>query len=326
MKLAKRLTSNYKRDPTSNIGKLLSIIDLEIDELKKAIETVELYRKIDNATGVTLDNIGKNVLQERGAMDDVTYRLYLKVKVRANLSGGQIETLNDVLSVLLGDNFLSVREVWNNPTYGNEPAAVEVRYVNFFQDIRDQYKGLIDDPWYFDGTFKFDGTRKFDGGFKFIYSDAEEKILNAMNETKKMMQFIKAGGVQVHWCEPITILTGAITTVGATKIASLGTFPTITQIGFGSGGHNAVTGDPKAVDIALTAVPGEVIKKSVEVFSKVGTVSQAFGILEQSEGNGETISAYGLYDADDDLIALTYTTPSPKASDTRIEVTWKQQF
>lgn len=326
MKLAKRLTSNYKRDPTSNIGKLLSIVDMEIDELKKAIETIELYRKIDNATGVTLDNIGKNVLQERGSMDDVTYRLYLKVKVRANLSGGQIETLNDVLSVLLGDNFLTVREVWNNPTYGNEPAAVEVRYINFFQDIRDQYKGLIDDRIFFDGRLKFGGSRKFDGGYKFIYSDAEQKILDAMNETKKMMSFIKAGGVAVHWCEPITILTGTITTVGAAKITSLGTFPTITQIGFGTGGHNSVTGDPKVVDIALTSVPGEVVKKSVEAFSKSGTVAQTFGILEQPEGNGETISAYGLYDADNVLIALMYTTPSPKTSDTRIEITWKQQF
>lgn len=326
MKLAKRLTGNYKRDPTSNIRKLLSIVDVEIDELRKAIETVELYRKIDNATGVTLDNIGKNVLQERGSMDDVSYRMYLKIKIRANLSGGQIETLNDVLSVLLGDNFLTVREVWNNPTYGNEPAAVEVRYVNFFQGIRDQYKGLIDDRIFFDGRLKFDGSRKFDGGYKFIYSDVEQKILDAMNETKKMMSFIKAGGVAVHWCEPITILTGTITTVGAAKITSLGTFPTITQIGFGTGGHNSVTGDPNAVDIALAAVPGQIIKKSVEAFSKSATVAQTFGILEQSEGNGEAISAYGLYDTENELIALMYTTPSPKTSDTRIEVTWQQQF
>lgn len=326
MKLAKRLTSNYKRDPTSNIGKLMSVIDLEMDELKKAIQTVELYRKIDNATGVTLDNIGKNVLQDRGAMDDVTYRLYLKVKVRANLSGGQIETLNDVLSVLLDDNFISVREVWNNTTYGNEPAAVETRYINFFQDIRDQYKGLIDDPWYLDGTYKLDGTRYLDGGFNFIYSDAEQQIIDAMAETKKMMQFIKAGGVAVHWCEPITILTGTITSAGAAKIISLGHFPTVTQIGFGTGGHNTVSGDPLLIDISETTVPGEVVKKSIESFMLTGSVAQTYAILEQNEGNGESISAYGLYDADDDLIALMYTNPSPKTVDTRIEITWNQTF
>lgn len=326
MKLAKRLTSNYKRDPTSNIGKLLSIIDNEIASIKETLEKIELYRRIDNATGITLDNIGKNVLQERGAMDDVTYRMYLKVKIRANLSGGQIETLNDILSFLLGDNFLSIREVWNDATYGNEPGAVEVRYVNFFQDIRDQYKGLIDDQIFFNGRLKFDGSRKFDGGYKFVYSDTEQRIIDAMTETKKMMRYIKAGGVAVHWCEPIMITTGVITTVGAAKIAASGTFPTITQIGFGTGGHNPITGDPTTPDIAATVVPGEMIKKSIASFLITGSIANTYGILDQADANGVSISAYGLYDGSGDLIAIMHTTPSPKTDDTRIEVTWQQQF
>lgn len=326
MKLVKRLTSNYRRDPTSNIGKLLSVIDLEIASIKAVFEKIELYRRIDNATGVTLDNIGKNVLQERGAMDDVTYRLYLKTKIRANLSGGQIETLNDVLSVLLGDNFLFIREVWNDPTYGNEPAAIEIQYVNFFQDIRNQYKDLVDDRIYFNARLKFDGSRKFDGGYKFIYSEHEQEIINAMAETKKMMKLIKAGGVAVHWCEPISVITGVITTVGLAKIASSGTFPTIAHIGFGSGGHNHGNGDATIPDVSATIVPDEVLKKTVTSFSNGTSVAIATGILDQSEANGERISAYGLYDVTGDLIALYHSTPSFKTSDTRIEVDWTQPF
>lgn len=205
MKLIKRLTDNYKKNPESNIGKLLSIVDYEIDNMKLAFNTIELYRSIDNATGITLDNIGKNVLQERGVMDDVLYRLLLKTKVRANLSGGQIETLNDVLNVLLGVNFLSIREVWNDPTYGNEPAALEIRYINFFDKIRAQYSNAEDDPWYLNGNYDLSGVRLLDGGLTFIYSDYEPKILEAMAQTKKMVNFVKAGGVKAYWVEPLLV-------------------------------------------------------------------------------------------------------------------------
>ncbi|MEL7659623.1 hypothetical protein [Acetobacterium wieringae] len=205
MKLAKRLTSNYKRDPTSNIGRLMAVIELEMQEIRDTLKTIELYRLIDNATGVTLDNIGKNVLQERGAMDDVRYRMFLKVKIRANRSGGQIDTINEIMDALLDDHFLGVREVWGDPSYGNEPAALEARYINYFDKIKSQYQNLEDDPWYLDGKYKLDGSRKLDGGFTFSYEDYEDKILEAMSQVKQMANFIKTGGVKVWWCEPQTV-------------------------------------------------------------------------------------------------------------------------
>lgn len=205
MKLAKRLTSNYKRDPTSNIGRLMAVIELEMQEIRDTLKTIELYRLIDNATGVTLDNIGKNVLQERGAMDDVRYRMFLKVKIRANRSGGQIDTINEIMDALLDDHFLGTREVWSDPSYGNEPAALEVRYVNYFNKMKTQYQIIADDPWYLDGKYKLDGSRKLNGGFIFSYTDFEDKILEAMTQVKRMANFIKTGGVKVWWCEPLTV-------------------------------------------------------------------------------------------------------------------------
>ena len=205
MKLVNRLTSNYKRGPTSNNGRLFEVIELELNEIRDTLKTIEQYRLIDNATGVTLDNIGKNVLQERGSMDDVRYRMFLKVKIRANRSGGQIDTLNEIMDVLLDDHFLGIREVWNDPSYGNEPAALEVRYVNYFSRIKSQYQNLEDDPWYLDGKYKLDGSRKLDGGLTFSYEDYEQKIIEAMTQTKKMADFIKTGGVKVWWCEPLTV-------------------------------------------------------------------------------------------------------------------------
>lgn len=53
---------------------------------------------IDASVGVQLDNIGKLVGQLRGGVDDATYRLYLRAKIRANKSSG---TPNDVYAVFL---------------------------------------------------------------------------------------------------------------------------------------------------------------------------------------------------------------------------------
>lgn len=207
MKLVKRLTDNYKKNPESNIGKLLSIIDFELDRLTETYKLIDSYRAIDTATGVTLDNIGKNVLQERGGMDDITYRLFLKVKIRSNLSGGQIETINDIMTTVLGDNYLGLREVWNNSTYSNEPAAFEIRFVNFFSDIAAQYADAENDPYYFNGEYYFDGTRKFDGGYTFSYATFEQQIIATMAKYMEVAEFIRATGVRAWWCEPLDIET-----------------------------------------------------------------------------------------------------------------------
>ncbi len=207
MKLVKRLTDNYKKNPESNIGKLLSIIDYELSRLEETFKTIDSYRAIDNAAGVTLDNIGKNVLQERGGMDDITYRLFLNVKIRSNLSGGQIETINDIMTTVLGDNYLGLREVWDNSTYSNEPAAFEIRFVNFFSKIAALYADAENDPYYFDGEYYFDGTRNFDGGNTYSYEVFEPQIIATMAKYMEVVEFVRAAGVKAWWCEPLDIET-----------------------------------------------------------------------------------------------------------------------
>ncbi len=207
MKLVKRLTDNYKKNPESNIGKLLSIIDYELSRLEETFKTIDSYRAIDNATGATLDNIGKNVLQDRGGMDDITYRLFLKTKIRANLSGGQISTINQILSVVMEDNFLYLREIWDNALYSNEPSAIEITYINLFDNIRDKYIFAETDPWFFDGKYALDGSKSFDGGLLYSYEDLEPKIIEAIQKTKEIINLIKAAGVRVYWREPVAIET-----------------------------------------------------------------------------------------------------------------------
>lgn len=123
-----------------------------------------------------------------------------------------------------------------------------------------------------------------------------------------------------------------ITTVkGREKLAKAhmgaATLPAITQIGFGTGGHDTGTGLPLTPTGAETIVPGQVLKKNISSFSfPITTTAEIVGVLDYTEANGVSISAFGLYDSDGDLVALKYTTPKPKASDTRLEITWDEQF
>ncbi len=208
MNFIRRLTDNYKKKPDSNIGKLFEVVDRELEELKKALETTGEYRAIDLATGVTLDNIGKNVLLERDGMDDITYRLFLKTKIRSNLSCGQIETINEIMQVILGNEYyLGLKEVFSDSSYSNEPAAIEIRFVNFFNKIAKDYENQVNNPFYFNGEYLFDGSQTFNGGFEFVYSDWEPQILATMQKYIDVVQFITAGGVRSWWCEPLDIGT-----------------------------------------------------------------------------------------------------------------------
>lgn len=111
------LTDNYNKDPNSNIGKLFSVIGGEMEEFQESLNLIHFWRDIDNAVGITLDRIGGNVLEYRGGKTDDEYRNYIKIRIVANLSQGDIETLNTVASFLLEDNFLGFEETWHIEDY-----------------------------------------------------------------------------------------------------------------------------------------------------------------------------------------------------------------
>lgn len=103
--------------------------------------------------------------------------------------------------------------------------------------------------------------------------------------------------------------------------------PAITQIGFGTGGHSLETGDPTEPNPAATIVPGEVVKKNIDSYTfPIDTTVSILGVLLPTEGNDQTISAYGLYDSAGDLVVLMHTKPSLKTSDTRFERTINNAF
>jgi len=96
------LTTAYHRATDGNIGKLFSIFADSLDEAEETAARVRLWRGIDGASGATLDLIGRNFGVPREGTPDAFYRLLIKTKMIAHISGGDIDTVIHAVSVLLG--------------------------------------------------------------------------------------------------------------------------------------------------------------------------------------------------------------------------------
>lgn len=83
------------------IGKLFSVLAWGLDDVQKQAELIRLWDDIDYAKGSVLDRYGANFGVKRLGADDRFYRLAIKVKLLAQLSGGDINTVLDAAASLL---------------------------------------------------------------------------------------------------------------------------------------------------------------------------------------------------------------------------------
>lgn len=97
-----KLTGAYCKDPDSNIGKLFQIFSSGLTSVDTTLETISLWRDIDNAAGTTLDKIGQNFGVRREGTSDPIYRLLIKTKVRGMLAGGDVDTIIATTGALFG--------------------------------------------------------------------------------------------------------------------------------------------------------------------------------------------------------------------------------
>ena len=118
-----RLPERFRKE---NNLKLYYVLYGGFDEVYRAFDEIRASRNLDKAYGATLDKIGANVGQFRLDEDDDLYRQLIKVRIIANLSLGNIPTINKVLSVLTKDVYLGLREAWDKTEYQNEPAKIVV--------------------------------------------------------------------------------------------------------------------------------------------------------------------------------------------------------
>ena len=117
------LPERYRKPTTEKV--YFAIFD-DRAKMRQAIWEVEQSRDIDKAYGKTLDKFGENVGQFRLDEDDELYRQLIKVRIIANLSLGNIPTINKVLSVLTKDVYLGLKEVWDKKEYRNEPSKIVI--------------------------------------------------------------------------------------------------------------------------------------------------------------------------------------------------------
>ncbi|GAB6990846.1 hypothetical protein [Paenibacillus pini] len=122
-----RLTDVFNKNPNSNIGKLISILHGQLNDLNDTFETIREWRNIDKARGTTLDRFGSNIVQPRGAATDEVYRVLLKSKIARNLSKADINTIIRVLALALDCDYSDIRikPKYNDPNEP-EPAALSL--------------------------------------------------------------------------------------------------------------------------------------------------------------------------------------------------------
>ncbi|KAB8139256.1 DUF2612 domain-containing protein [Gracilibacillus oryzae] len=139
MIMIKKITDRYTQNPNSNIGKLISIFEEELQEFQVTNGKIKHYQDIDNAVGKVLDNYGNEVGQPRYGADDDLYRLLIKTKDKANFSEGDIETINEIMSIVMGNDYIGLKESWTSNVYDHEPAAIEL-YLS-------ENASMIPSPW-----------------------------------------------------------------------------------------------------------------------------------------------------------------------------------
>lgn len=125
--MLKRFADTYNKSPDSNLGKLISILHGELATLDDTFTHIREWRSIDNAQGTTLDRIGTNVVQPRGAATDEVYRVLLKSKIARNLSKTDINTIIRVLALALDADYsdIKIQEKYADQ-YEPEPAAIDL--------------------------------------------------------------------------------------------------------------------------------------------------------------------------------------------------------
>ncbi|WP_394557371.1 hypothetical protein [Priestia aryabhattai] len=96
-----RISDAFIKTDNSNLGKIFSLLDDEINQLKDTFQTIEEWHDINNAQGKTLDLLGEEIGQKRGKTDDEVYRSLIKSKIARDTSDGSFNKIIEVLAQTL---------------------------------------------------------------------------------------------------------------------------------------------------------------------------------------------------------------------------------
>ena len=80
----------------------MAMVGRQFDDLEQAFQSLLTLLNIDASNGAQLDNLGRVVGQPRQGVDDITYRLYLRARIKASHSSGTGEDIYVVIGALFG--------------------------------------------------------------------------------------------------------------------------------------------------------------------------------------------------------------------------------
>lgn len=106
-----RLLEQYKKEPGIE-GLIESYFGNQIQDLEDVLQLFFDRLNIDISEGVQLNGIGKIVNQDRLGLTDEIYRLFLKGRIGANVSEGDIERLIGVWKTITQANIVKLEEIF----------------------------------------------------------------------------------------------------------------------------------------------------------------------------------------------------------------------
>ncbi len=117
-RMLEMLTSAYIRSdirnakkglpPETNIGRLFYLIADGFEVVFENAQRVKEWDDLDNAQGAVLDRYGANFGVARGAASDALYRIFIKIKMIAQLSGGDNDAIINAAAELLGVEYSDI--------------------------------------------------------------------------------------------------------------------------------------------------------------------------------------------------------------------------
>ena len=131
--MLEKIPDTFSKKKESKTAKLFKLIADEMEELRQTLNLIESWRDIDLAGGEVLGRIGNNVQEKRRGKNDTKYRQFIKTKIIANRSKGDVETLNEVAEVFIGDKYIGIIEGWQASVIDNEDASIIVVLDGFYQ-------------------------------------------------------------------------------------------------------------------------------------------------------------------------------------------------
>lgn len=111
-----------------NVQKVARFITEPLTEAKSLYETIDLYRSIDNATGLALDGLGAKYGQTRGPANDDFYRVMIKSKIIVRAGDATIDGILRAIqsSLNVSVSGVKVKCLRVNPTGSEEPLAIRI--------------------------------------------------------------------------------------------------------------------------------------------------------------------------------------------------------